>query len=65
MSGVRVKIAGGHTWTPHVRTFDEIRAKPHIARSNGMWALYYLRGKQSRIRCVLFDRLTAVHMYTE
>lgn len=65
MSGVRIRMAGGSVWTPHVRSREELRVKPHVARLNGMWALYYLLGKQTRIRCVLFERLSDVHLYRE
>ncbi len=60
---VRVKLAGGSSWTPHVRTHDELRARPHIAKHNrsGMWAVYSMVGKQSRMRCTLHPTLAEAY----
>ena len=50
----------------HQRSFEEIHDKPHITRWKGrgdngqsirMWAVYYLLGQQSRIRCTLYTEL--------
>lgn len=65
MRGVRVKLAGGWSWTPHVRSHNELRRKPHIAKCGDMWALYSLAGKQSRIRCVLFSDFETVALAAE
>lgn len=54
-----IKANGGRLLIQHQRSFEEIHDKPHIARWVGRdegvvtqyWAVYYLMGKQSRIRC--------------
>lgn len=60
-----IKANGGRLTILHQRSFDEIHARPHITRWVGhdhgkpaaFWAVYYLLGKQSRIRCNLHDTL--------
>lgn len=60
-----IKANGGRLVILHQRSFEEIHARPHITRWKGndhgepiaMWAVYYLLGKQSRIRCNLHSTL--------
>jgi hypothetical protein len=62
-----IKANGGHVTILHQRSFQEIHDRPHITRwkgwdsetqqTIGRWAVYYLMGKQSRIRCNLYNTL--------
>lgn len=60
-----IKANGGRLVILHQRSFEEIHDRPHITRWVGhdhgeaiaMWAVYYLLGKQSRIRCNLHSTL--------
>lgn len=60
-----IKANGGRLTILHQRSHEEIHARPHITRWVGhdhgqplaMWAVYYLLGKQCRIRCNLHDTL--------
>lgn len=62
-----IKANGGRLTIMHQRSFEEILDRPHITRwkcapkypgqDTGMWAVYYLIGKQSRIRCNLHNTL--------
>lgn len=61
-----IKANGGRLTIHHQRSHEEIQARPHITRWKGrdnddkpiaMWAVYYLMGKQSRIRCNLHATL--------
>jgi hypothetical protein len=60
-----IKANGGRLTILHQRSFEEIHARPHITRwvgfyhgeATALWAVYYLLGKQSRIRCNLHETL--------
>lgn len=62
-----IKANGGRLVILHQRSHEEIHARPHITRRKGwggpdqgayaLWAVYYLMGKQARIRCTLYDTL--------
>jgi hypothetical protein len=60
-----IKANGGRLTILHQRSFEEIHDRPHITRWVGhdhgqpmaKWAVYYLLGRQSRIRCNLHDTL--------
>jgi hypothetical protein len=54
-----VKINGGQLKIWHQRSYVELHKKPHICvyDHQGNWAVYYLRGKQSRIRCNIYTSL--------
>jgi hypothetical protein len=65
-----IKANGGRLTILHQRSFEEIHAKPHVTRwvghdhggSIARWAVYYLIGRQSRIRCNLHNTLPeAIH----
>jgi hypothetical protein len=61
-----IKMNGGLFVVHHQRLWAEIHQRPHICGWKGrgddgepisMWAVYYLLGKQSRIRCNLHTHL--------
>jgi hypothetical protein len=60
-----IKANGSFQLIYYQRSYNEIHRKPHICSWKGTedgvpirrWAVYYLMGKQSRIRCVLYAEL--------
>jgi len=54
----RIKANGRYLLITYQRSGGDIKNKPHICKySEDKWAIYYLLGKQSRIRCNIFNTL--------